>query len=137
MRTTTGRPYVTKTIQKKHLVLGRFFFCDQCNLGVCSVFFANKIYFSRTRGVFLCKTSLVLNIDLHYSLQWFNITNTVGEGFPLPIYPTNKSFATANYFKQRRGGYHPPAGVACVYFREAGLPYNVDRLRADMESAPT
>ena len=54
MRTTTGRPYVTKTIQKKHLVLGRFFFCDQCNLGIRGVFFANKIYFfSHTWCVFV------------------------------------------------------------------------------------
>ena len=41
-------------------------------------FFANKIYFFRTRGVFLHTTSLVWNIDLQYSLQWFNITNIVG-----------------------------------------------------------
>ena len=98
------------------------------------MFFANKIYFLRTRGVFLHTTSLVLNIDLQYSLQWFNITNTVGEGFPLPIYPTNKSFATANCFKHCRGGYHPPVSRREQATRPTTKLFCIDKVDGNMRT---
>ena len=53
MRTTTGRPYVTKTIQKKHLVLGCFSCCVEHNLGIRGAFFCQQnLFFAHTWCVF-------------------------------------------------------------------------------------